>query len=93
MSALSLDTPNDEAFNNKILLVSKSKLNQNKKKIINLLKKRQKHEKKVILSGPKNIINKLKKKFKKIKIYDHHTSHAASAYYFSKFKKMLCFNH
>ena len=32
LSALSLDTPNDEAFNNKILLVSKSKLNQNKKK-------------------------------------------------------------
>ena len=32
LSALSLDTPNDKAFNNKILLVSKSKLNQNKKK-------------------------------------------------------------
>lgn len=87
LSAITKDTPNIQAFNSKIEAVNKSNLKKNiKKNIINFLKKRQIHEKKVINIRTKNIITKLKKKFKKIKVYDHHTSHAASAYYFSNFK-------
>ena len=87
LSALTSDTPNSKAFKKKILQVKSSNLNYKKKnKLIFLLKKRHKHEKKVILIRTKKIILELKKKFKNIKIFDHHTSHAASAYYFSKFK-------
>jgi carbamoyltransferase len=87
LSALTMDTPNNKAFEKKILLVKNSNLNINRKnKITSLLKKRQMHEKKVIFVRTKKIISELKKKFKNIEIFDHHTSHAASAYYFSKFK-------
>ncbi len=88
LSALSLDAPNCEAFNKKIILIKNSNLSTNrKKKMINFLRNRQKHENQVISIRTKNIINQLKKKFKHIKIFDHHTSHAASAFYFSKFKQ------
>ena len=32
-------------------------------------------------------IKSLKKKFKKLEIFDHHEAHAASAYYYSGWKK------
>ena len=50
LSALTMDTPNDEAFEKKILLVKSSNLDINRKnKMVTLLKERQKHEKKVII--------------------------------------------
>ena len=92
LSALTLDTPNDKAFKEKILQVKNSKLSFKKKnKIVTFLLKRQKHEKKVIFIRTKNIISQLKKRFKNIEIFDHHTSHAASAYFFSKFKNCYIF--
>ena len=87
LSAITRDTPNDSAFEKKISTINNSNLQkERKKKLITLLKKRQKHERKVISVRTKKIIAELKKNFKNIRIFDHHTSHAASAYYFSKFK-------
>jgi len=88
LSALTLDTPNKNSFNEKIQKILQSKLSQKKKKfLIKKIKQRQLHEKNVIEVRTKNIIKKLKQKYNNIKIFDHHTAHAASAYYFSNFKK------
>ena len=89
LSALTLDTPNKNSFNEKIQKILQSKLSQKKKKfLIKKIKQRQLHEKNVIEVRTKNIIKKLKQKYNNIKIFDHHTAHAASAYYFSKDNKI-----
>tara|TARA_B100000579_G_scaffold390693_1_gene365354 strand:- start:19747 stop:21438 length:1692 start_codon:yes stop_codon:yes gene_type:complete len=91
LSSLTKDMPNKANFKLKIDLIKKSKLKNNiKKKQINFLKKREKHENFVINVRTKKIINSLKKKFPNLKVYDHHTSHAASAAYNSKFKSCYC---
>ncbi len=60
-----------------------SKLNTKQKKIqIKNLNQRFIHEKNVS-TRTKKCIDSLKKKFKDIEIYDHHESHAATAYYYS----------
>ena len=87
LSAITQDTPNNQYFAYKIKNIQKSKLSQKLKKfLINKLKLRAVHEKKVIEIRTKNILKKLKKEFKNLEVYDHHKSHAASAYYFSNFK-------
>jgi|TARA_B100001964_G_scaffold111991_1_gene124969 carbamoyltransferase len=79
---------NKEEYNEKIDLIIKSKLSKKKKKYqIEQIKFRKKKEEDAIKRA-KKLINDLKKKFKKkIYIYDHHTCHAASAAYFSGWKK------
>lgn len=87
LSAINLDTPNINFFEKKILSVKYSNLKKEKKNyIIKELNERRKHETLVIKKRTRTIIEKIKKKFKNIYIYDHHTAHAASAYYFSGFK-------
>jgi len=91
LSSLTKDMPNKKEFQKKIDLIKKSKLTNNiKKKQINFLKKREKHEDLVINVRTKKIIDELKKKFPTLKVYDHHISHAASAAYNSKFKSCYC---
>lgn len=91
LSSLTKDMPNKKEFQHKIDLINKSNLKKNiKKKQINFLKKREKHEDLVINVRTKKIINDLKKKFPSLKVYDHHISHAASAAYNSKFKSCYC---
>ena len=83
--------PDIKHTKNKINKIKKSKLNTNlKKKQINFLKKRYKHENNVINLRTKKIINVLKKKFPNLKVYDHHTSHAASAAFNTNFKSCYC---
>ncbi len=79
--------PDISFFNQKIKEVNNSKLNLKKKKIqINFLKKRYKHEVKALNRNLKNI-SALKKKYGELEIFDHHEAHAASAYYYSGWKK------
>ena len=86
LSALTKDTPDVAYFNEKIKKIQNSKLELKQKRyLIIKLKQRQLHEKKVIEVRTKNILAKLKKMFKNLEIFDHHLSHAASTYYFSKF--------
>ena len=88
LSALTLDTPNENSFENKIKKILQSNLNKKKKNfLIKKIKERQLHEKNVIHIRTKNVIQKLKEKYDNIEIFDHHTAHAASAYYFSSFKQ------
>ena len=86
LSALKKDTPDTISYNQKIKDIQKGKLNKKLKKyLISKLLKRRDHEKKVIEIRTKNILIKLKKIFKSIEVFDHHESHAASAFYFSNF--------
>ena len=91
LSSINGDMPNKDVFDEKIKLIEKSKLKKKtKKKQISFLNKRRKHEDYVINIRTKNIIKNLKRKFSKLKVYDHHLSHAASAAYNSKFKSCIC---
>ncbi len=86
-SALEEHLPNKNIFFTKINEIKNSKLRNNtKKKQIENIKKRLLHEKKVKLRTLKNL-NSLKKKFKKLEVFDHHDSHAASAYFYSGWKR------
>ncbi len=79
--------PNKNNFDNKLKEILSSKLDLNKKKKqINLLDKRFKHE---ILARKRNKknIQLLEKRLNKIDLYDHHEAHAASAYFYSGWKK------
>ncbi len=86
-SALEKEIPNKINFDNKIQEIKFSKLNTNQKKkqILNL-KKRLSREIKVKKRTLKNLEN-LKKRYKKLEIFDHHDAHAASAYFYSGWKK------
>ena len=85
-SALKKKIPNKNDFLNKIDEVKFSKLkNSVKKKQINHLKRRLLHEEKVKIRTQK-ILNDLKKRYKKIEVFDHHDAHAASAYFYSGWK-------
>lgn len=87
ISALDKSVPDKKIYSSKIKEIQVSNLSFNQKeKQIAFLKQRFKHEKNVIHSRTKNLLNKLKSKYKKLKIYDHHLSHAASAYFNSGFK-------
>ena len=73
-------------FKKKINEVLESNLNQSKKrKQIKFLKDRFIHENQANNRNLKNI-KELKKKFSNIEIFDHHTAHAASAYFYSGWK-------
>ena len=79
--------PDKNIFEKRIKEILKLKLDLKiKKKQKYFLKKRYK---KFILSGKRNKrnITLLKKKFKKIDLYDHHEAHAASAYFYSGWNK------
>lgn len=79
--------PNKNIYDDKIKEILKSKLDEkNKKKQISFLKKRFIHEVKARQRNLKNI-NSLKRKYKKLEIHDHHEAHAASAYFYSGWKK------
>jgi carbamoyltransferase len=82
-SALDKNLPAFQNFLEKINEIKSSKLKKNikKKQIINL-KKRFLHEKKVKLRTLR-VLKNLKKKYKNLEIFDHHDSHAASAYFYS----------
>ena len=82
-SALEKEIPNIGDFYKKIEEVKFSKLKNNFKiKQISNLKKRLLHEQKVKIRTS-NILKSIKKRYKKLEIFDHHDSHAASAYYYS----------
>ncbi len=86
LSTKNKDVPDLDHFKKKLIEIGNSSLSQNKKKTqIKYLNDRLSHEKKVMIRNHKNI-KSLKKKFKKIEIYDHHKAHAASAYYYSGWK-------
>ena len=87
LSSLKNFIPDKDIYNNKIKEILISKLDLKTKRIqINFLKSRFEHEAK---TRKRNLIkiNSLKKKFKKLDIYDHHKAHAASAYFYSGWKK------
>ncbi len=87
LSAITKDVPSRNHFDNKILEVSTSKLNRKQKKNqIKSLKKRFKHEIKARKRVLTNLMS-LKRKYKKLDIHDHHEAHAASAFFFSGWKK------
>ena len=91
LSSITKDMPNLQVIESKIEKIHLSKLNKKIKNIqIKFLRNRAKHENHVINFRTKRLLNKLKKKYKKLIIYDHHLSHAASACYNSGFKKCLC---
>ena len=70
-------------FEQKEKEIFNSKLSSVQKKIqIKNLNKRFVHERNVS-NRTKKYLKSLKNKFKKIEIYDHHKSHAATAYYYS----------
>ncbi len=86
LSALKKDIPDKSHFLKKINEVKNSSLNEKlKKKQIFYLNKRFKHEVRANNRVLRNI-NSLKKKFNNVEVYDHHHAHAASAYYYSKWK-------
>jgi len=85
--SLNKTTSNYKIINRKIKEVQSSKLNlKNKKTQINFLNERYLHEKKALKRNAKKVLS-LKKRFKKIDIHDHHKAHAASAYFYSGWKK------
>jgi carbamoyltransferase len=88
ISALNKKVPNLKDFEIKKNKIKKSFLNSKSKKfLIKKINERMDHEKNVIHKRTLDILKELKKKFKKIEVYDHHKSHAASAYYFSNFNQ------
>ena len=87
ISAIDKSVPDKNTYLDKINQIKISNLKPfQKKKQILFLKQRFEHEKKVINIRTKNLLNRLKSKYKNLKIYDHHLSHAASAYFNSGFK-------
>ena len=81
--------PNRDIFDNNLKKILSSKLNSNKKKKqIKFLEKRFKNEISARKRNKRNI-QLLEKKLGKIDLYDHHEAHAASAYFYSGWKK--CF--
>lgn len=82
-SAFEKEMPNKKVFFEKINEIKISKLKDNlKRKQIKNLKNRLQHEEKV-KKRTLNNLSALKKKYKKLKVYDHHDSHAACAYFYS----------
>ncbi len=80
-------SPNKSIYEKKIKEITSSKLRPKiKKKQINFLNKKFKNETKARERNSNNV-NSLKKKFKKLDVYDHHEAHAASAYFYSGWKK------
>ncbi len=89
-SALNKSIPEIKEYEKKIDLLKKTRLNpQTKLNQIKFLNQRKNHEDHVINVRTLKIINTLKNNYKNLKVYDHHTSHAASAAFYSKFKQ--CF--
>jgi carbamoyltransferase len=83
LSSITKNVPNIQYFNKIKDEINYSNLKSNlKKKQLYFLEKRKKHEIKAMKRVHRNI-TELKKKFKNLKIYDHHTAHAASAYFYS----------
>ena len=86
LSALTKNIPNEIYFKKKINIVRCSNLAKKAKdKQIKFLNMRYDHEIKVNKRTLNNLKN-LKKKFKNLYVYDHHKSHAASAYFYSGWK-------
>ena len=80
-------TPDKGVYDNKIKEILLSKLDLKTQKIqINFLKKKFAHETKARERNSNNV-DSLKKKYKKLDIYDHHEAHAASAYFYSGWRK------
>lgn len=80
------------AFKKKIQLINESNLSQEKKQSqIEQLQIRMEHEKYVIEVRTPHYINEIQELFPKIKIeiFDHHESHASSAYFGSKWSNAL----
>lgn len=85
------NVPQFEAYDEKKKKIIESNLPKKKKNIqLNFLKKRMKQEDQVINIRTKNILEKLKRKFKNLLVYDHHFSHAASACFSSGIKDSYC---
>ena len=88
LAAINNDVPNIRDFETKIIKINNSNLSKkNKISLIKKINERKMHEKKVTQFRTNKIIKELQKKYKKLKVYDHHKSHAASAYFFSNFKE------
>lgn len=91
LTSLNKILPDYEYVKKKIDSVRNSNLDdKTKKKQIIFLKKRIAHENYVINTRTKNTISEIKNKFKNLKVYDHHTSHAASAAFNSNFLNCYC---
>jgi len=89
-SAIDGSAPNRLAFEEQIIKVKNSNLSKKiKLKQIKFLNDRRNHEDFVISKRTIKVLNELKKKFGNLKIYDHHTSHAASAAFFSEYKSCI----
>ena len=89
ISAIDKSVPNKEIYLNKINQIKISKLKSIQKRI-NFLKQRFEHEKKVINIGTKNLLDKLKSKYKNLKIYDHHLSHAPQHILIQDLERLFC---
>ena len=87
LSAITQDTPNNQYFAYKIKNIQKSKLSQKLKKFL-INKLLRAYMKKSNRNKNKKYFKKLKKNLN-LEVYDHHKSHAASAYYFSILKILL----
>ena len=86
LSALIKNIPNKIHFEKKINMVRQSNLAKKvKDKQIKFLNIRYEHEIKVNKRTLNNL-NNLRKRFKNLCVYDHHKSHAASAYFNSGWK-------
>ena len=86
LSALIKNIPNKIHFEKKINMVRQSNLVKKvKNKQIKFLNIRYEHEIKVNKRTLNNLKN-LRKRFKNLCVYDHHKSHAASAYFYSGWK-------
>ena len=91
LSAYKNDMPNKKSYDLKKQMIKKSKLKKRiKLRQLKFLKKRYDHENDVINIRTREALVKLKKKFKNLIVYDHHTSHAASACYNSGFNNCYC---
>jgi carbamoyltransferase len=87
LSAYSKDTPDLNNFDEKENLIKNSNLSKKQKLIqSSFLKKRLIHERNVIEKRTLSDLQKIKKKFNNLLVYDHHTAHAASAAYSSGWK-------
>ena len=87
ITSLNKSLSNHKIVDKKIKEVQSSNLcSKIKKSQINFLNERCLHEKKALKRNANNI-SSLKEKFKKIEVHDHHEAHAASAYFYSGWKK------
>ena len=79
--------PDKNIFKNKIEEIQKSSLTSIKKNLqIDFLERKFEHETAARKRNSKNI-DSLKKRYKKLDVYDHHEAHAASAYFYSGWNK------